>query len=752
MDYDTKNNQNKKIEKLMSTEVKSMVAKLLARENITIQRGNFDTASFNLKTRVLELPLWETINNDVLDLFIGHEISHALNTPADGAELFASRCKGIPFSVCNIIEDIRIEKMVQKEYPGLISSFKAGYTFLHDNDFFKLDSIPMADRTLVDRINIKAKLRDLVEVPFAADEMELVNAAFNCNSYDEVLETVNLFKEKLGDVENNEPGESDEEPDADGEGEGIPSEGDDYSDDSETEESGSGGSGDWMSPEDDETDESNDDSDGNGNSDNESDDDSDDTSNGSGGQDDGWKDDGTEAEAEETKTPIKGAGQYGSQSQDALNDNLSNDRLDKDLDDYDVRHFNFIAPTNEMIEDAIVSYEDVRKSRLASNEFQDALVNGFYSYYRDNNTSAIELYKKFNSTSKRFVNSLKMEFEMKKSAYQYTRATVAKTGKIDVNALHAYKYSEDIFNSITTLADAKSHGMIFLIDMSGSMSNVIGTIYKQTINLSMFCKAVGIPFKVYGFTSTYANTRGTEFDYQDGQFDMSDLHMTELLTSDLKKSKWKEALYHMFVASEMFESRSEPSRAESMGGTPLGLATIAIMKKTKEFIAKHKIEKTSIMYLTDGSGHNPRVRGRSVGYGGTGIGKLNGKQCVLSSRNTIEKDLNEHLKKTTGATMTHFFLVDSKAGTRQAGYASLSNDEWKVMKKDKIVTRDAAGGFDRVFIVKNDRNQNLTDANDFGDIETGGMTDNQLAKAFTKNQVGRKTDRVFVNKFIGMVA
>jgi len=97
-------------------------------------------------------------------------------------------------------------------------------------------------------------------------------------------------------------------------------------------------------------------------------------------------------------------------------------------------------------------------------------------------------------------------------------------------------------------------------------------------------------------------------------------------------------------------------------------------------------------------------------------------------------------------------LVDSKAGTRQAGYHALSNDEWKVMKKDKIVTRDAAGGFDRVFIVKNDRSQNLTDANDFGDIETGGMTDNQLAKAFTKNQVGRKTDRVFVNKFIGMVA
>jgi hypothetical protein len=102
--------------------------------------------------------------------------------------------------------------------------------------------------------------------------------------------------------------------------------------------------------------------------------------------------------------------------------------------------------------------------------------------------------------------------------------------------------------------------------------------------------------------------------------------------------------------------------------------------------------------------------------------------------------------------MTHFFLVNSKHATRQAGYTALTNDEWKVIKKDKIVTRDADGGFDRVFIVKSDSNQNLTDANDFGNVETGGMTDNQLAKAFTKNQVSRKTDRVFVNKFIGMVA
>ena len=73
------------------------------------------------------------------------------------------------------------------------------------------------------------------------------------------------------------------------------------------------------------------------------------------------------------------------------------------------------------------------------------------------------------------------------------------------------------------------------------------------------------------------------------------------------------------------------------------------------------------------------------------------------------------------------------------------------MKKTKIVTRDGAGGFDRVFILKNDR-VNLTDENNFSDVETGGMKDHQLLNAFKKNQKSRKNDRIFVNKFMEMVA
>ena len=37
------------------------------------------------------------------------------------------------------------------------------------------------------------------------------------------------------------------------------------------------------------------------------------------------------------------------------------------------------------------------------------------------------------------------EFEMKKAAFQWQRASSAKTGMLDINACHAYKTNDDLF-------------------------------------------------------------------------------------------------------------------------------------------------------------------------------------------------------------------------------------------------------------------------------------------------------------------
>ena len=106
------------------------LAKLLAKEDLTVTHGNFPTASFDVVNRELRLPLWKDKGKAVYDLLVGHEVGHALYTPVDGWHDADINVKGIPRSYLNIVEDIRIEKLIQRTYPGIVSAFKQGYKTL----------------------------------------------------------------------------------------------------------------------------------------------------------------------------------------------------------------------------------------------------------------------------------------------------------------------------------------------------------------------------------------------------------------------------------------------------------------------------------------------------------------------------------------------------------------------------------------------------------------------------------------------
>ena len=102
--------------------------------------------------------------------------------------------------------------------------------------------------------------------------------------------------------------------------------------------------------------------------------------------------------------------------------------------------------------------------------------------------------------SKKTVAYMVKEFEMKKSADQYARAAVSKTGSLDMGRLHTYKYNEDLFKKVTTLPGATNHGMVMVVDWSGSMyENLKGTL-SQLFNLIWFCRRTQIPFEVFAFS------------------------------------------------------------------------------------------------------------------------------------------------------------------------------------------------------------------------------------------------------------
>ena len=142
--------------------------------------------------------------------------------------------------------------------------------------------------------------------------------------------------------------------------------------------------------------------------------------------------------------------------------------------------------------------DEYRNNFLGKNEGDD-----YYNPYETVDKSYVE----FRKQSQKEVNYLVKEFECRKSADAYARAGQSKTGVLDTSKLHTYKYNEDLFKKVTVIPDGKNHGLIFLLDWSGSMQNEILSTVKQLLNLTAFCKKVQIPFEVYAFTNEFYTVR-----------------------------------------------------------------------------------------------------------------------------------------------------------------------------------------------------------------------------------------------------
>jgi len=98
----------------MLVESKSNLARLMATENLVVEQRVVHTASFDIKNRILTVPVLNgNLSNEVIDLLLGHEVGHALETPEQGwhdsiVDLKVNR------SILNVCEDVRIEKKIKR--------------------------------------------------------------------------------------------------------------------------------------------------------------------------------------------------------------------------------------------------------------------------------------------------------------------------------------------------------------------------------------------------------------------------------------------------------------------------------------------------------------------------------------------------------------------------------------------------------------------------------------------------------------
>ena len=713
---------------------KSTLAKLLAEEDIFVVHKKMDTAYFNPKSRELGLPIWkdEEMTKDIYDLMVCHEIAHALWTPLDMLE--TARVRKINHSFVNIVEDARIERMVQDRYPGSVAVFNRGYRDLTAKDFFGINDKEVSELNLIDRINLFFKKQ---KVEFTAEEKVWVKRVAETKTPEDVL---NLSEELYAWMAENAPEEeSDDEktmPDPNGEsGEGE--EGEEDGNDAPTGDAGDDGNGD---------------ADG-------------------------------DAETENGETAEEGGvestGRGGPPM--AETDTDTNNAIKKLIDEnasprtygrIPALNEDLIMPFGEILEKARPSYDvggpwvDAKKSEIAA----------------------------MKDESKKTVGYMVKEFEMKKSADQYARAAVSKTGSLDMARLHTYKYNEDLFKKVTTLPGATNHGMVMVVDWSGSMyENLKGTL-SQLYNLIWFCRRTQIPFEVFAFndcrelfidpvTGELPNRYEMKMsDFKAGDLALRSFKLLEFFSSKMSAKEeiemmeilWMVASYYGFEDDQMIAFNKVPYPGFlNLGGTPLNDAIIAMMEIVPKFKAETGVQKVNTIFLTDGASN--RLEGvydyRLDTETGDHTEVVNGLRgtITISDPKTLKTyeiagyDITDGLlrvlkDRVPDMNLIGFFIAGSGRSGRvdKRVLYSLQRDldmnsimeQVKFINKNKFLVIDSKG-YDEMYVLPA---KGMTVENEGLSDELVGASKAKLKTAFGKAMSGKIESRQLLNKFVKLVA
>ena len=556
----------------MKHEIKSQLAKLLATEDLVVEHKKVETAQFNVQSRVLTLPMWENTTDDVIDMLVSHEVGHALYTP--NREWWKDYQMNP--SIVNIVEDARIEKLMKRRYEGITKTFYRGYTELHQKDFFEVKQKDISEMNLLDRINLEFKIGTHYNIPFSTEEMLYVNKVSLCETFDEVLKvSKEIFDYVLGELEKKKEEEKE----------------------METEQLDMNLSGN--------------------------------SEDGEGTPWDDWGDvddeDGEDTD-EEGESPIQVKTEMGGGSNTNQPINLSDEIVSetaesleealKNLANTHGRENIYLELPKLNIDELIIDNEIIHAlCKVAASEIpeNDSEMPDQYSMTKFLEESKTD-FVKFKRSAQKEVNYLVKEFECKKSAGAYARATTSRTGVLDTSNLVNYKFSEDLFKKVTLLPDGKNHGLIFILDWSGSMANVMEDTIKQLYNLLWFCKKVQIPFEVYAFTTNFPRSYSSE-----GYVDVKPLYepkdelvsidkyfsLMNLFTSKVRGRELEDQMFNIYRIVKSFRNY-HANRIIPMGmglsGTPLNETVVALHQILPQFQKQHKLEKVNCVILTDGEG------------------------------------------------------------------------------------------------------------------------------------------------------
>jgi len=711
-------------------EIKSQLAKLLATEDLIVEHKQVETASFNVETRVLVLPLWEKASSEVYDMLVAHEVGHALFTPCED---WLDRYD-IPPSFVNIVEDARIEKLMKRKYAGLPKTFFNGYKELQGMDFFKLSGIDVNEMGIADRLNLYFKIGNFIDIDFTDYEKTLVSMVKSAESFDDVLEYSKVIweyaKEELEEKKKEqqeieemkskvemEDGDGDNEKEYQTTTQGT--EGDSEKSDVESEDE-------W---------------------------------------DDEDEDDGLDYD---DQAYSKGGITLGDEPKAETVENLEESL--KDLVNEAGRETLYVEKPNDLdLNKVIIPNWYIHKN--IDFEWRENTASDFFNADKE--------FDEFRVSARKEVNYLVKEFEMKKSASAYARAATSRTGMLDMSKLHTYQYCEDIFKKVTVLPDGKNHGLVFILDWSGSMSYIMKDTIKQLYNLIWFCRKVQIPFDVYAFTNChpYHNMRESRYTAKNNLVCIEEsFSLMNLFTSNVNVRTLDHQMRNIYRMATRFgyssvswddRDRFQVPIGMGLSGTPLDESLMCLHQIIPQFKKDNKVEKVQCVVLTDGEAYTPSFHnevqrhwedepymGRAAIWSGTFLRdrKLGKTYRVKDSTFGFTEVLLENLKDTfPSVNFIGIRLLPSRdAGSFIRRYHGWIDEEYnKIMKgwkKNRSVSIKSSA-YDTYFGLSTTA---LATEDEFEVKEDA--TKAEIKRAFGKSLKGKKMNKKILSEFIELVA
>jgi|TARA_B000000557_G_scaffold230277_1_gene202944 hypothetical protein len=730
-------------------DIKGTLAKLLATENLTVEHIKCETASFDVKNRVLSLPLW-IASESVYDMLVGHEVGHALYTPAEGWEGMTD----VPKSYVNILEDVRIEKAMKEKFPGLRKDFFAGYRELNDKDFFGVESLDLPRLKLIDRINLHYKVGVVDHtkpIPFSEDEQDWVAEADTCNSFEDVIALAQRIYEWQGEKDMQE------------EMEDMPAKSEAEGNDSE--------SFDTIQTE--------------------SDAKPDDKQDGNMPQPQNSQEKGDADEELEDLDEGNFDRQGGFDYNEGVTDKNFAENLQELAEDMPEYHHPSYADVPELNLKNITIHHDVWIKDLEDFWNSPCYTDPNVEHYVGIDFSEVDKdYAKFRKQVNQEVNYMVKEFECKKSAAAYARASVSKTGVLDTTKLFTYKYNDDIFKKITITPDGKNHGLIFLLDWSGSMSGEMHQTVKQLLSLALFCRKAKIPFVAHAFSDQYWSYHG-DYEFKSSEQDFSaykngkgnegefaiypHLRLIQFLTSDSNNQEFDKCMHYLYRLGAHFQNRYNYwgynfpiAPCLGLGGTPLNDTLVAVRTMIPDFKKKYNVEKLHVVTLTDGESNSigvlqrPRFEGQQAELF---RGGLRGR-CVVR-----DKKIGYHGKMTDNChgALTKGILEYLKYAfptTNFVGFRIISGQDaghflrWgcgreyqqedpilKTWKKQKSICLPNTNGYQELYLI------NKTNLNQDSEFEVKqDATNAQIRTAFKKSLGAKSNNKKILSSFIAQIA